>query len=68
MATTPVFLRGESHGQRSLSGCSPWGHKELDTTERLSLTHSFHILGVFSMKLIMSHFLGYAKNKVIFLS
>ena len=24
------------HGQRSLEGCSPWGHKELDTTERLS--------------------------------
>ena len=27
----PVFLPGESHGQRSLEGCSPWGHKELDT-------------------------------------
>ncbi|KAB0347365.1 hypothetical protein FD754_012222 [Muntiacus muntjak] len=30
---TPVFLPGESHGQRSLEGCSPWGLKELDTTE-----------------------------------
>ena len=30
---TPVFLPGESHGQRSLTGNSPWGHKELDTTE-----------------------------------
>ena len=30
---TPVFLPGESHGQRSLAGCSPWGHKESDTTE-----------------------------------
>ena len=29
---TPVFLRGKSHGQRSLVG--PWGHKELDTTEQ----------------------------------
>ena len=28
----PVFLPGESHGQRSLRGYSPWGHKELDTT------------------------------------
>ena len=28
------------HGQRSLAGCSPWGHKELDTTERLSAQHS----------------------------
>ena len=30
---TPVFLLGESHGQRSLAGCSPWGCRELDTTE-----------------------------------
>ena len=30
---TPVFLPGEFHGQRSLAGYSPWGHKELDTTE-----------------------------------
>ena len=30
---TPVFLPGESHGQRSLAGYSPWGHTELDTTE-----------------------------------
>ena len=27
------FLPGEFHGQRSLAGYSPWGHKELDTTE-----------------------------------
>ena len=33
MATTPVFLPGEFHGQRSLAGYSPWGHKESDTTE-----------------------------------
>ena len=30
---TPVFLPGESHGQRSLEGYSPQGHKELDMTE-----------------------------------
>ena len=30
---TPVLLPGKSHGQRSLVGCSPWGHKESDTTE-----------------------------------
>ena len=31
---TLVFLPGESQGQRSLVGSqSPWGHKELDTTE-----------------------------------
>ena len=31
--TTPVFLPGEFHGQRSLVGYSPWSHKKLDTTE-----------------------------------
>ena len=36
---TPVFLPGESHGQRSLVGYSPQSCKELDTTERLS-THT----------------------------
>ena len=30
---TSVFLPGESHGQRSLAGYSPWGHKESYTTE-----------------------------------
>ena len=35
---TPVFLPGESHGQRSLANNSLWGHKESDTTERLSHT------------------------------
>ena len=29
----PIFLLGKSHGQRSLAGYTPWGHKELDTTE-----------------------------------
>ena len=31
---TPVFLPGESHGQRSLAGYSPWGCEESDMTER----------------------------------
>ena len=31
--TTPVFLAGEFHGQRSLVDYSPQGHKELDMTE-----------------------------------
>ena len=31
-----VFLPGESQGQRSLVGYSPWGHKESDVTEWLS--------------------------------
>ena len=30
---TPVFLLGESQGQRSLAGYSPWGGQESDKTE-----------------------------------
>ena len=37
---TPVFLPGKFHGQRSLTGYNPWGHKELDTTKRLSTCKS----------------------------
>ena len=32
---TPVVLPGKTHGPMSLEGYSPWGHKELDTTEWL---------------------------------
>ena len=34
---TLVFLPGESHGQRSLVGYSPWDRKESDMAERLSI-------------------------------
>ena len=45
MANPPtVFLPGESHGQRSLVGYSPWSCKELDTTERLSLSQLYEKL------------------------
>ena len=33
---------GNPHGQRSLAGCSPWGCKESDMTERLSTAHAMH--------------------------
>ena len=36
---TPVFLPGEFPGQRSLTGHSLWGHKELDMTEQLTLLY-----------------------------
>ena len=36
IATHSSILAGESHGQRSLACYSPWGHKELDTTEQLT--------------------------------
>ena len=43
MATHPSILPGEFHGWRSLAGCSPRGHKESDTTERLS-SHRAHAI------------------------
>ena len=36
----PVFLPREFHGQRSLAGHRPWGHKESDTTKQLTQTLS----------------------------
>ena len=39
----PVFLPGKFHGQRSLVGYSPWGHKEADTTEQLSIHTRMYI-------------------------
>ena len=53
MATHSGFLPGKSHGQRSLVGYSPWGHKESDTTERLthmrSCTHTHtHLKCIFT--------------------
>ena len=38
--STPVFLPREFHGQRSLTGCSPWGRKESDKTESHTHTHT----------------------------
>ena len=42
---TPVLLPGESHGQRSLVGYSPRGHKESDTTEQLHFHFSLPCVG-----------------------
>ena len=42
---TPVLLPGESHGWRSLVGCSPWGRWESDTTERLHFHFSLSCIG-----------------------
>ena len=40
IATTSVFLPGESHGQQSLASYSPWVCKESDTPERLTHTQT----------------------------
>ena len=41
MAAQSMFFPRESQGQSSLVGSSPWGHKELDTTEHAQ--HTFHL-------------------------
>ena len=42
LATHSTVLPGESHGQRSLAGYSPWGCKESDTTERIMVNVSLY--------------------------
>ena len=42
---TPVLLPGKSHGWKSLVGCSPCGHEESDTTERLHFHFSLSCIG-----------------------
>ena len=39
-------MPGEFHGQRSLAGYSPWGHKESDMTEQLTHTHTHTHMGI----------------------
>ena len=39
-SSTPAFLPGQFHGQRILTGYSPWGHKESDMSEQLTHTPS----------------------------
>ena len=52
LCSTPIFLPGEFCGQRSLAGYSPWNHKELDTTEWLTLSLS-HMLSTFSFLILI---------------
>ena len=45
MAPHASTLPGKFHGWRSLVGCSPWGHEESDTTERLHFPFSLSCIG-----------------------
>ena len=47
--STPVLLPGESHGQRSLAGYSPYGCKESDMTE--ATWHTRRIYKIAEMRL-----------------
>ena len=42
---TPVFLPGESHGQRSLAGYRSWGRRESEMTEPLTHAHPYKKVG-----------------------
>ena len=54
---TPVFLPGKSHRQRSLVGCSPWGHEELDTTKWLYFHFSLSCMSSANSESFISSFL-----------
>ena len=55
---TPVFLPGESHGQRSLAGCSPWGCKRVGLsstpTKLLSGTGKIHATGILTQTALLA--------------
>ena len=54
--STPVFLPGESHGQRSLMGYSPWGHKSWTWLKWLTMhTHISFFNKSSSCSLIFSY-------------
>ena len=58
---TPVFLPGKFHGHRSLAGYSPWGHKDLDTTEVTTLTQYFFMIKTFRKVEIEGEFFNMVK-------
>ena len=68
-ATTPVFLSGKSHGQRSLVGYSPWGHKGVGhhlTTkqqDRLQLSEMVRGRGSKEMKCLLVFGLEQSLNR-----
>ena len=51
---TPIILPLEFHGQRSLVGYTPWGHKDLEMTERL--IHNTKLISIFIGVIIASTF------------
>ena len=63
MASHSSTLAGKSHERRSLVGCSPWGHKELDTTEWLDFHFHLHLL-VSSIQCILDESLVLEKIKL----
>ena len=48
---TSVLLPGESHGPRSLVGCSPWGHKSQTQLKRLSTSYNGGVMRPYSLRI-----------------
>ena len=63
--STPVFLPGESHGQRSLAGYSPWGCKELDRNEQLTYTPNIITSRIWSKKGSTSTIITFLTNGLL---
>ena len=51
----PLFSPGKSHDRRSLVGHSPWGCKELDTTEQLNNSNHYEMTSFFSSDFFCSN-------------
>ena len=62
MATPPVFLPGNFHGQRSLAGYSPYGHKESDATKHACKQNNFIEILLTHLKCTLQWLLVYLKN------
>ena len=62
--STPVFLPGESHGQRSLASYSPVDCKESDTTEATEHAHTCQTW-ILSISLLFWKFSGSVSNAIV---
>ena len=60
-------MPGEFHGQRNLAGCSSWGHKESDTTERLTLSASLVAQEVKKLSIMLKNLPAMRETQVRFL-
>ena len=66
--STPVFLPGASHGQRSLVGCSPWGYEELDTTKVRQTCSRHSVIYNFFCSTLWDSFIFYMSRETLLLS
>ena len=65
MATHSSILPGESHGQRSLVGYSPWGYKESDTTEQAHTYAYMEEMCTTRMPWFLTHCPVYPQQKIL---